>query len=127
MIEHEGDYGGDLPLFSDVTSLEELELPDRVTGDLNLDDLISAKGLKFPEYVGGHVWLNDLETVEGLKLPDYVGGDVFLISPELLEAAYDQRIHGPTELGGEIVFFGDTFVPSLPLLLLKLLEEKRES
>ena len=46
--------------------------------------------------------LDELKTATGLKLPEHVGGDLHLFA--LNESEYDQKIHGPAELIGSILF-----------------------
>ena len=96
-VVHEGDLD-----LSDVTSPEGLVLPDRVTGNLLLWRLKSAEGLKLPEHVGGDLQLSWLKSAKGLKLPEHVGGNLRLSSS--IQAEYDQEVHGPSELGGELKF-----------------------
>ena len=93
--------GGDLSL-GGLTSAEGLKLPEDVGGSLDLSGLTSAEGLKLPEHVGENLGLSGLTSAEGLKLPLHVGGDIYLWS--LDEDEYDQEVHGPAELGGEVHF-----------------------
>jgi hypothetical protein len=56
-----------------ITSIEELDLPERVSDGLYMEDLTSAKGLRFPSVVRDVLDLRGLTTVDGLRLPDEVG------------------------------------------------------
>ena len=95
-------HKGDLDL-GGLTSAKGLMLPEHVGGDLDLSGLTSAEGLELPEHVGGTLNLPSLTSAEGLELPEHVGGDLHLWM--LDENGYDQKVHGPAELGGEVYFF----------------------
>ena len=94
-------HEGDLDL-SDVTSPKGLELPDRVTGDLKTVGVTTVEGLKLPKHVGGKLDLSYVESLEEVTFPEHVGGDLHLWG--LDEDDYDQEVHGPAELGGEVYF-----------------------
>ena len=61
-------------------SPEGLELPQNLSGQLELGQLMSADGLKFPKHVGGDLWLTNLESVNNTTFPEYVGGSLSLRS-----------------------------------------------
>ena len=88
--EEEVCLGGDLPKDKtikvywdslnlwDLTSAEDLKLPEYVGGNLLLGNLTNAENLTLPKYIKGEFWLNDLTSAEDLKLPEYVGGSLYL-------------------------------------------------
>ena len=90
--EEEVCLGGDLPKDKtikvywdslnlwDLTSAEDLKLPEYVGGNLLLGNLTNAENLTLPKYIKGEFWLNDLTSAEDLKLPEYVGGSLYLDS-----------------------------------------------
>ncbi len=61
-------------------SSKGLELPQNLSGQLELGQLKSADGLKFPRHVGGDFWLTNLESANNTTFPEYVGGSLSLRS-----------------------------------------------
>ncbi|QQR82690.1 hypothetical protein IPJ70_01075 [Candidatus Campbellbacteria bacterium] len=61
-----------------LTSVEDLILPQSIGGSLNLDNLTSAEGLILPHTIDGNLYLGSLTSAEGLTLPHTIGGDLFL-------------------------------------------------
>lgn len=70
-------YGGDLDL-RDLTSAEELTLPEHLAGKLDLRSLTTLGKLKLPYHVGSDVYLSELSSADKLVLPKHIEGDLFL-------------------------------------------------
>ena len=75
---------GDLDL-SNLTSADNLTLPEQISGHLLLSNLTSVEGLEFPKHVGGDIRLEKLTSVKELDFPKYVGGELHLFRVESLE------------------------------------------
>ena len=89
-------YRGDLDL-SEITSVEEIILPEYILGNLNLNGLTSVKGLKLPKHIYKNLYLNGITSTEGLELPDIIEGNLCLDGLTSLE-----NIKFPKEIVGAL-------------------------
>ncbi len=77
-LELPDEIEGNLLLIIGLTSAKGLKLPGKIGGDLSLNNLTSTEGLELPEEIGGNLSLNGLTSAKGLKLPDKIGRDLSL-------------------------------------------------
>jgi len=89
----------------DVTSLDGIEFPRRMTGHLNLSNLRDASGPQLPDYVGGYLIMDRLTSIDGVRLPRHVDGDADF---SRLRSVLGGEL--PDYVGGDLVVSGLTSV-----------------
>jgi len=87
---------GDL-LLNNLRSAKNLVLPKTVKGDLNLFKLQSLKEVKLPDEIYGSLYLDFLSSSEGLILPSFIKGE--LLMPRISEI---KNFTFPSEIGGNL-------------------------
>lgn len=93
-------FVGDLYLYN-VTSLDEIILPENIVGNLDLNGLKSAEGLILPKRIFGNLNLSGLATVKGLKLPQQIFGGINLEGLKKAEGLkLPEQVNGNLNLRG---------------------------